>query len=517
MRVKSVDDTERLVLSAMIRSSEFLKRIRPIWKADFFLSSGAGLLSSWVVRYFDEYKKAPGLDVKTFVHSEEYQRLPEEEQAWVSKLIVAASKDVEPVDFNVEYHVDVTVKYFKKRDLVLLAEEVRHLVDAGELHQAESRVSGWKPTHDGRSNGAYLFSDPKVLSKALSRKDKSFNLFGGRLGEEVNPYLGRDAFFAFMAPEKRGKSMWLMEVAVRASRKRLRVAMFQLGDMSEEQVIARFIIRIAGKNNDPRYCVERWKPVSDCRYNQDGTCDKSPCAEEGLEPLWSGSEEVPDLIKIDNSFDPNRLFQMWTPDWVVCKDKRCPRRRMALWYEKVPPTSPLTFREAYQAAQSWTKRYGPIRLSVHSAGTLSVADSVAILDSWESEDGFVPDVIIYDYPDIMAPEPHSRNKERRHQENDRWQALRSLSTERHACVVVATQTSASAYGRRKISLSDYSEDKRKFAHVTAMFAINQTPTEKKLRMFRISPVLVRDGEGDSSLEIPVLYSPEVYQACLATE
>lgn len=513
MKAKPADDSERMILMSMIRSTDFLKRIRPAWKAEFFVSAAARLLSSWCVKYFDEYRTAPASEVQTFPHTEDYQRLSEEDQAWLSKILITVRPSAEESNFNLEYHLDLASRYFQKRNLVLLSEKVRSLAEDGEVIQAEGIVREWKPVANGRERGSYLFQEPSQIIKAFSDRDQSFRLFAGGLGRELNPHIGRDSFFAFMAPEKRGKSMWLMEVAVRASRKRLNVAMFQLGDMSENQVLRRFAIRIAGKSDDPRFCGELWKPVSDCVFNQDGSCEEGPCAEEDREPLWT---DPPNVLRLGNDFVPEMIFDKWTPDWEVCRNRLCARRKLALWYEKTEPVNPLTAKEAYRVAKDWKKRNGPIRISYHSAGTCSVANVSSILDLWEAEDGFAPDVIIFDYPDIMAPEPYSVRKERRHQENDRWIALRALSTERRAAVVVATQTSASAYGRRKISLSDYSEDKRKFAHVTAMYAINQTPIEKRLKVLRISPLLVRDGEGDQSLEIPVLYFPEIYQACLAS-
>lgn len=515
MMVKSIDSAESMIVSSLIRSSDFIRQIRPFLNPDLFVSIASKNLVIWCSRYFDEYKKAPSEDVRTFVHSDQYQRMSEEDQSWVSKVLLIASR--ETTSYNLDYHLDTAFRYLRKRRLVVTAEEARALAEGGDLDSAEGLLKGWKPV--SRRTASDLFGDPQQVVQALSHSNQSFRLFAGMLGREINPYLARESFFAFMAPEKRGKSMWLMEVAVRASRAKLNVAMFQLGDMSESQIVRRFIIRISGKNDDPRYCGERIRPVSDCAYNQDGSCDESPCYEADAEPIWSSDDRPPDIYRIEDR-DADRIMQKWRDsegEWTVCRRKTCPRRKLALWYERVNPQNPLTIQEAQTSAAKWKESNGVIRLSNHSAGTCSVATIAGELNAWEAEDGFSPDVIVIDYPDIMSPEPGSGNKERRHQENERWIALRALSTERRAAVVVATQTAASAYGKRRISLSDYSEDKRKFAHVTAMYAINQTSAEKRLRLFRVSPLLVRDGEGDSSLDIPVLYFPEIYQAYLASQ
>jgi len=72
--------------------------------------------------------------------------------------------------------------------------------------------------------------------------------------------------------------------------------------------------------------------------------------------------------------------------------------------------------------------------------------------------------------------------------------LRGLSQERHCLMVTATQASARAYGKDLIDMSDYSEDKRKYAHVTAMIGLNQTPDEKKVGIMRINMIVQREGE-----------------------
>ena len=46
----------------------------------------------------------------------------------------------------------------------------------------------------------------------------------------------------------------------------------------------------------------------------------------------------------------------------------------------------------------------------------------------------IPDVIIVDYADILAPED-TRQSEKRHQVDETWKALRRLSQEWHALVI----------------------------------------------------------------------------------
>ena len=70
--------------------------------------------------------------------------------------------------------------------------------------------------------------------------------------------------------------------------------------------------------------------------------------------------------------------------------------------------------------------------------------------------------------------------------------------------MTATQAAASSYKKDTIDLTDFSEDKRKFAHVTAMYGMNQTPEEKKLGILRLNELVVRESDFDSTRQVKVL-------------
>ena len=83
---------------------------------------------------------------------------------------------------------------------------------------------------------------------------------------------------------------------------------------------------------------------------------------------------------------------------------------------------------------------------------------------------------------------------------------RALSQERHALLITATQADAESYKKGRLSLSNFSEDKRKLAHVTAQYGLNQDPQgrEKKLGIMRINEIVVREGEFSADNEVYVL-------------
>ena len=122
-----------------------------------------------------------------------------------------------------------------------------------------------------------------------------------------------------------------------------------------------------------------------------------------------------------------------------------------------------------------------------SAGDIERDIAIFFKEGWE------PDVIVIDYADILKPEAHCKTWEYRQQINETWKVLRRISQTFHILVVTATQTSASSYNSPTIKKTDFSEDKRKAAHITGMLGINQTSEEKSQGIYRLNWVFLRDG------------------------
>lgn len=143
---------------------------------------------------------------------------------------------------------------------------------------------------------------------------------------------------------------------------------------------------------------------------------------------------------------------------------------------------------------------GSFRLSCHSNDTLTAKEMRRILEQWHKEDGFVPDVIVDDYIDIHAAE--DARKDFRHQDNQKWTNARTLNLDYNCVYLTATQADADSYDRESLGMKNFSENKRKYAHVTAMYALNQTKDEKLLNIIRIGDIgVVREGASQSQVQI----------------
>jgi len=77
-------------------------------------------------------------------------------------------------------------------------------------------------------------------------------------------------------------------------------------------------------------------------------------------------------------------------------------------------------------------------------------------------------------------------------------------------VVTATQADAASFESNTLKMHNFSEDKRKYGHVTAMYGLNQTdPEEKDLRIMRINELAIREGAASVMNQVRLLQCLEI--------
>jgi len=500
---------ERRIVIGMIVSTDYLSRVNRIWSPAFFTSDAARIISTWCMEYFNKYTKAPNTDIEAIFYDKlASKKIPQDlAEEFEEEILPGLSEEYDREGkFNSGYLYDQTVKYFKAQQLRLHSQQIQQLTEQGRYEEAEKLAREFKPTVlDEVSIGLDLASE-----EAQERVERAFNAelqhlinYPGALGDMWNDHLVRGGFVGLMGPEKRGKTMWLIELAMRAVRQKCNVAFFEAGDMSEPQILRRICIYIAKKSDRPRYCSEFYQPVGDCVKNQLDKCRRPDCnCDFGALTKVFPNTSVKDLrgqLKYDELVE----IVKENPDYEPCDSKMCDERVGSIWLVHVPKKRPLTGQEAKKHLKKFFTRYKRhFKLMVYPADTLTVAEMKRCLDAWERQEGFVPDVICVDYADLLT----APVREFRHRQDYIWKNLRALSLERHCWVITATQADAASYETNRLRLSNFSEDKRKYAHVTAMYGLNQDPDgrEKELGIMRINELVVREGEFSPVNEVTVL-------------
>lgn len=486
----------RRICTGWIVSTEYIQRALPFWRPELLSTDLARIVCGWCYDYFNKYGSAPGNEIEA-IYEDHKATLDPDTAEEVEMLLQSLGEEYSRAVFNVEYLLDQTRRYFEEQHFLRTKEEVDARVERGEIDRAQAEMMQFTPAFTDKSSYIDPFSKDALpaFRSAFEVRKKPILTYGFTLGEFWNEELTRDAFVAFMAREKGGKSWLLMDLAIRGARKGSNVVFFQAGDMTENQFLRRLAIYMARRSDQERYCKDVWEPKMDCRENQQNVCRKS---------VREPSKYPSAVIQVaDPTFEDLKAasadFRRHTP----CTN--CSELKGAVWLKKRPDVTPLTSVDVEREVQKFHRFIkGRLRVSTHSNQSLSVTHIKSLLNKWEREEGFVVDIVVIDYADILAPCPDFARLEFRHQQNRVWQKLRSLSQERHCLVVTATQAKATAYKKDLLDLSDYSEDKRKYAHVTAMFGLNQTPEEKRIGIMRINTLLVRDSDFDTDKPVHVL-------------
>jgi hypothetical protein len=473
--------SHRKLLTGMIVSTSFMAEAISFFDPDLLDVPFVRTVAEWCADYFNRYGVAPNVHIKD-IFASHADRMDPTQRELISDLLAGLSDEYERADvLNVPYLLDQAENLFKEKSLSNLFREGSGLLAQGETAEAERLLGSYKRVGRPSSLGANPFTDAEATARAFEREAKPLFTFPGALGRMINDELKRERFIGVLGADKSGKSFWLNEFSIWAAKARNNVALFQIGDMTEDQVRVRLGVRLCSRSDRARYCGAHSSPVPDCLLNQQGKCAKG----KQCRPLSTQVEKARQLYDLYQSGERHR---------PCCECAKELGFMGSVWYERTPATSPIGWRDAWRAGNRLLGRIKgrDFRLSCHASETLSVTGIKAILDSWETFENFIPDVIVIDYADNLKAE--ESREEYRHQVNRTWKMLRGLSQERRCLVITATQADTESYDKELLSRKNFSENKLKNAHVTAMVGLNQRLDEKRARLMRLNMLVQREDE-----------------------
>jgi len=428
---------ERKILIGMIVDAKVLSRICANWKGGMFRSRWSNLVGQWCIDFFKKYEKPPMNHIEGMFRSWAEKGKDTEIIQLVESFLQSLSGEYALLkkQSNSDYLIDFAGKYFNRVALERIVEEIQGDLDLGQEEKAISRITQYNRIELGVGSGLDLFQNRDSIREAFEDRVEPLIRFRGDLGLFYGNSLEREGFISFMAPEKRGKTWCLIDIAVRAVLQRRKVAFFAAGDMSQNQMIRRFMVRISG--HPFRKGIIQY-PIS---------ISKSP------------EQKIASVQFVQKEFKEDLNWQL-----------------------------------AYERCQNFLKKAKTneslLKLSCHPNSTLSVFQIKNMLMEWE-RDGWVADVVVIDYADILNMSCFSVDNQR-DRINETWKQLRSLSQIFHCLVLTATQTNALSYQAKTMNRTHFSEDKRKMAHITGAIGINSTPREKEKGIYRFNWIVRRE-------------------------
>jgi hypothetical protein len=142
-------------------------------------------------------------------------------------------------------------------------------------------------------------------------------------------------------------------------------------------------------------------------------------------------------------------------------------------------------------------------------------DIRAELDSLEYYEGFVPDVVIIDYVDILGKEDDQLSE--RENIDRTWKMFKNLAASRHCLVVTAEQGNKQSGNATHMEAAHVTEDKRKNAHVDLKLGLNQKTEEKPQQYMRVSVILSRHADFNPTQDVTVLQQLNLAQPAMDSE
>lgn len=440
MRIREIDSSVRKsVLTGLIVSDQFLGVAAKSLDLDLLDEGPFRQIAQWCFDYHRKYKKAPKRQIESVY------------EAWIAKekqpprtantirdlLTELSDRYKSNGDLNLPFMLDQLEELIATRKLTRLRDSIEEALLRGRVREADAEVHRYKACPIGRNAGSDPLNEKAFWRRVFASPLEPLFTFPGEAGRFLNRAFIREGLVGIQAPEKRGKTYWCMELMFRALQHRRRVAFFSMGDLSEEEVGLRLGSRLEAK------------------------------------PIW---DDQCGTIEI-----PKRIYGSSEDVQVEYRRKRC--------------KSTISYYGALKACRRFMRGCGIrsgstyLRISCHPTSSTSVRDIEGILDGWQVEHEFIPDVVIVDYADILAPE--DSRLQLRDQINETWSALRRLSQQRRCLVIAPTQANRRAYEAEIQTMKYASEDKRKNAHVTGMLGLNQTPEQRIRGIMRLNWLLLR--------------------------
>lgn len=493
---KLTADIERRIAIGAIVSDQFLRDIIPVMDEQLLQVPFIRSVLLWSKEYYEKYSRAPREEISSILKAKiRTGGIIEAEQEPIEEFLGELSDqwERESNKYNADYWLDEAERYLDTRRIQTTVDDVSAYLAEKDLDKARSLVTEYQQVRRPSSQAFNPFTNRDIITRVFKERAEPLFTMPGDLGTLVNPLFHRKSFVGLLAPEKRGKTFFLIQTGYQAVKSKCNVAFFAVGDMTEEEMTERIAMLITGKTTREWDCGTHLVPVLDCRWNQRDTCrfeereGAIPCMylKDGKWYTYDrDDEEVEDYIPCS-----------------VCREapKRSRRKKWkgAHWWVK-QRIKLLSRREALQAGKKFVKRHGDRwRQFVYEDGALSVSVIEAELQQLRDREGWVPDVVIVDYADLMDPEIKQTSDER-HKHNAIWRGLNALRKRWSVCLITATQANRGGHEQSvDLTLVHQSEDKRKAGHVTAMLGLNQNEQEEKEGTVRVA-ILAARGSGAKS-------------------
>lgn len=332
-------------------------------------------------------------------------------------------------DIQIDYVLSELHKFIRLAKINRAIEEAADAAANGDIEAAENAL--YKQDLGGRDTPGIYLHDAKSMLSFLDQTEVDFFSSGVEELDKRGIHPQRGTMFILMAPPKRGKSWSAIQMGKSALLHRKSVLHITL-EMSEQQVAKRYIQALYSMAS---------RDVATVR--------------------------IPTFTRDDLGRCTSIDFHNFTPDVINDATRaKIAERLTAL------------------------KRRRPVLIKSFPSGSLTVAKLQSFLDMLERKDGFVPDLVIVDYPDLMAISGENRRTET----GGVFVHLRGLAQARNFALVCPTQGNRQSSTARLVRQDHVSEDWSKVMTTDFLVTYNQTQRERSVNLARLFVAAGRSDE-----------------------
>jgi len=435
LKTESIDgQIERKILIGMITHTGFLQKVFPKYHRNMFPSKIGGLISSWCVNYYKKYKKAPNKQIESIYLIWTESDQDKASHTAIEKFLGSLSKEYDRSEtIDLTYLLDIAARWFNDIAADLLQISIVKARQRGDVEEAVKLATSFREINFKTNDGIDIISDISAHEHSFNCQQKTLVSYKGGLGDFFGNTLSEDSFVAFFGVMKGGKSYWLLDIAMRAIFQKRKVAYFQVGDLSQDQIIRRFQARFLKR------------------------------------PIQAKNVNYPIILTQGKGIDQ--------PANVEFEIKRF--------------LTTLNFSDIQNTLRKLKAKTNRFRLSCHPLGTVSILDIRNILETWDQTD-WRADICIIDYADNLSPVSSKETKIE--QVAETWGLMRQLSQMRKCLVVTVSQPKQEAFRSWVMTRQHVSDSKMKLAHVSAFIGINQTSEEKERQIQRLNYIVSREND-----------------------
>jgi replicative DNA helicase len=232
-----MDKVELLILKNLIYNDEYIRKILPYLKSDYFQDYSQKIVFEEIQDFFSSYNKLP---TKEALEIEVENRNDLTENSFKESLSVISSLDYEPVDF--QWLSQVTEKWCKDRAIYLALMESINIADGGDTKKTrdaipsilEEALSISFDTHIGHD----YIEDAEERYEYYHKKESKIAFDIDYLNKITDGGLSAKTLNLFVAPPGVGKSLFLCHFSASTLLQGKNVLYITL-EMAEEKIAER--------------------------------------------------------------------------------------------------------------------------------------------------------------------------------------------------------------------------------------------------------------------------------------